>query len=68
MPPGASLSPLTLLVPTGVTPELEYLQVMWAAHLPYASASKLLMELLPIDDSLSVSGMKRRVRAVGASL
>ncbi len=67
-PPGASFSTLTLLVPTGVTPELEYLQVKWAAHLQYAVASELLMELLPIDDSLSVSNMKRRVRAVGATL
>ncbi len=67
-PPGASFSPLTLLVPTGVTPELEYLQVKWAAHLPYAAASKLLMEVLPIDDSISVSSMKQRVRAVGATL
>ena len=32
--PGASFSPMTLVVPTRVTPELEYLQVKWAAHLP----------------------------------
>ena len=66
--PGASFSPLTLLVPTRVTPELEYLQVKWAAHLPFAAASKLLAKILPINDSISVSGMKRRVRAVGAAL
>ena len=33
---GASFSPLTRVVPACVTPELEYLQVKWAAHLPYA--------------------------------
>ena len=31
-PAGASFSPLTLVVPTSMTPELEYLQVKWAAH------------------------------------
>jgi hypothetical protein len=55
-------------VPTGVTPELEYLQVRWAAHLPFATAARLLGELLPIADAISVSGAKRRVRAVGAAL
>lgn len=31
-------------------------------------ASKLLGEILPLDDSISVSGVKRRVRAVGEAL
>ena len=65
---GASFSPLIKLVPTCVTPELEYLQVKWAAHLSYAAAAKLLSEILPITDAISVSGAKRRVRAVGAAL
>jgi hypothetical protein len=55
-------------MPTCVTPELEYLQVRWAAHLPFATAARLLGELLPIADAISVSGVKRRVRAVGAAL
>ena len=38
-PAGASFSPLTLVVPTSMTPELEYLQVKWAAHLSYAAAT-----------------------------
>ncbi len=67
-PSGASFSQVTSLVPTGVTPELEHIQVKWAAYLPYAAASKLLLEVLPIDDSISVSSLNRRVRAVGASL
>jgi hypothetical protein len=66
--PGASFSPLIQLVPTGVTPPLESLQVRWAAHLPFATAARLLGELLPIADAISVSGVKRRVRAVGAAL
>jgi hypothetical protein len=63
-----TFSPLTEVLPTCVTPELEYLQVKWAAQLPYAAATKLLGEILPITDALSVSGVKRRVRAVGAAL
>lgn len=66
--PGASVSPMVEVLPTRVTPELEYLQVKWAAHLPYAQAVALLGEVLPIGDALSVSGVKRRVRAVGEAL
>jgi hypothetical protein len=51
-----------------MTPELEYLQVKWAAHLSYATAAALLTEVLPIAEAVSVSGIKRRVRAVGAEL
>jgi hypothetical protein len=65
---GASFSPLVAVVPVGVTPELEYLEVQWAAHLPYAAATKLLSQILPVEDSVSVSSVKRRVRAVGKEL
>ena len=34
-PPGASFSPLTRVVPVCMTPEIEYLQVKWATHLPF---------------------------------
>jgi hypothetical protein len=37
-----SFSPLALAIPLRVSPELEYLQVKWAAHLPYAVATALL--------------------------
>lgn len=67
-PAGASFSPLTLVVPTSMTPELEYLQVKWAAHLSYAAATALLSEVLPTADTISVSGVQRRVRVVGAAL
>ena len=65
---GASYSPLVQMLPACVTPELEYLQVKWAAHLPYACATKLLAEVLPIADAISITGAKRRVRAVGTAL
>ncbi len=66
--PGASFSPLTRVVPACMTPELEYLQVKWAARLPLSTATALLTELLPIEGAISVSGVKRRVRVVGAAL
>ena len=65
---GVSFSPLTQVVPTSMTPELEYLQVKWAAHLSYATATALLSEVLPTADTISVSGVKRRVRVVGSAL
>jgi len=37
-----SFSPLALAMPLRVSPELEYLQVKWAAHVPYAIAETLL--------------------------
>ena len=67
-PAGASFSPLNLVVPTSMTPELEYLQVKWAAHLSYAAACALLSEVLPTADTISVSGVQRRVRVVDAAL
>jgi hypothetical protein len=35
-----TISPLSKALPKRVTPELEYLQNKWAAHLPYARAAK----------------------------
>ncbi len=47
--PRRSVSPLCKAVPQRVTPELEYLQAKWAAHLPYRQATELLREVLPLD-------------------
>ena len=63
-----SFSPLALAVPLRVSPELEYLQVKWAAHLPYAVATTLLKEVLPVDQAISTSGLRNRVWAVGQEL
>ena len=40
--PRRSVSPLCKVVHQRVTPELEYLQAKWAAHLPYRQATELL--------------------------
>jgi hypothetical protein len=51
-----------------VTPELEYLQAKWAAHLPYRQATKLLREVLPLDKGISFGSTRRRILAVGSAL
>ncbi len=65
---GKSFSPVALAIPLRVSPELEYLQVKWAAHLPYATATTLLKEILPVDQAISTSGLRNRVWAVGQAL
>ena len=63
-----SVSLLSRALARRVTPELEYLQVKWAAHLSFATATALLKEVLPVQDSVSASGAKDRIRAVGKAL
>jgi hypothetical protein len=45
-----------------ITPELKYLQVKWAAHLPYATSTRLLQEVLSLNDCISTTGAKSRIR------
>ena len=69
--PGAarrSTSPLCKALAKRVTPELEYLQVKWAAHLPFRQAAALLKEVLPLDKGISFSGTRDRTHAVGKAL
>jgi hypothetical protein len=66
--PHRSVSPLCKAVPQRVTPELEYLQAKWAAHLPYRQATELLREVLPLDKAISLGSTRRRVLAVGNAL
>ena len=63
-----STSPLCKALPKRVTPELEYLQVKWAAHLPFRQAAALLKEVLPLDKGISFSGTRDRAHAVGKAL
>ena len=60
-----TISPLSQALPKRVTPELEYLQIKWAAHLPYAAATALLKEVLPLETSISASGARHRIRTAG---
>jgi hypothetical protein len=67
-PQARSVSPLSQALPKRVTPELEYLQTKWAVHLPYAAATALLKEVLPVQNSISTSGTKNRIRSAGEAL
>ena len=40
----------------------------WAAHLPYAAATALLKEVLPLQDAISTSSAKSRMRTAGREL
>ena len=66
--PAHSVSPLNRALRRRVTPELEYLQVKWAAHLSFAAATRLLKEILPLQHGISTAGTKNRVRAAGKAL
>ncbi|CAN7783706.1 ISKra4 family transposase [Paraburkholderia hospita] len=66
--PRRSLSPLCKALHRRVTPELEYLQAKWAAHLPYRQATELLREVLPLDKGISFGSTRRRILAVGSAL
>ena len=50
------------------TPELEYLQAKWAAHLPYRQAAAMLKEVLPLDKGISSSGIRNRILDIGKQL
>jgi hypothetical protein len=67
-PARAIFSPLSEGLPKRITPELEYLQVKWAAHLPYAASTALLKEVLPLHDCISTTGAKARIRVAGTEL
>jgi len=66
--PRRSVSPLCKALPQRVTPELQYLQAKWAAHLPYRQATELLQEVLPLDNAISLGSTRRRILAVGDAL
>ena len=66
--PRRSVSPLCKAVHQRVTPELQYLQAKWAAHLPYRQATELLREVLPLDKGISFGSTRRRILAIGSAL
>lgn len=65
---GFTFSPLAATLRQRVTSELDQLQVQWAAQLPYRTAVRLLGQMLPLTDAISVSGTRNRVLAVGQHL
>jgi hypothetical protein len=64
----ASFSPLKTLLTTHTTPELEYLQAKWAAHLSFSAVAHLLHDVLPIDPSLHGESVRQHVSATAERL
>jgi hypothetical protein len=60
--------PLSKVLARRVTPELEYLEAKWAAHLSYRQATNMLKEVLPLDDGISSSGIRNRILDLGKQL
>src|SRR5713226_535634 len=66
--PRRVVHPLSKALTNRVTPELEYLQAKWAAHLPYRQATAMLKEVLPLDKGISFSGTRDRIHTLGKQL
>jgi len=66
--PQRVVHPLSKALTRRVTPELEYLEAKWAAHLPYRQASAMLKEVLPLDKGISSSGIRDRILDLGKQL
>jgi hypothetical protein len=66
--PRRVVHPLSKALTNRVTPELEYLQAKWAAHLPYRNATAMLKEVLPLDKGISFSGTRDRIHTLGKEL
>ena len=64
----AKVHPLSKALTNLVTPELEYLQAKWAAHLPYRQATAMLKKVLPLDKGISFSGIRDRIHTLGKQL
>jgi hypothetical protein len=48
-----TFSPLAVLLPEPITPELLFLETKWAALVSYGVTAQLLHDVLPIDDALA---------------
>jgi hypothetical protein len=66
--PRRVVHPLSKALVNRATPELEYLQAKWAAHLPYRQATAMLKEVLPLDKCISFSGARERIFDLGKQL
>jgi hypothetical protein len=57
----ASYSALNELLTTHTSPELEFLQAKWAAHVSFAAVADLLHDVLPIDACLNDETIRMQV-------
>jgi hypothetical protein len=63
-----TFSPLAVLLPEPMTPELLFLETKWAALVSYGITTQLLQEVLPIDDALAPCTIREHVFTVAERL
>lgn len=64
----ASFSPLAELLPERTVPELQYLQVKWAASMSYGLTLEILRDVFPIGDALGKEAIRNNVARVARRL
>jgi hypothetical protein len=63
-----TFSPLAVLLPEPMTPELLFLETKWAALVSYGITAQLLHDVLPIDDALTPCTIREHVFTVAERL
>jgi len=63
-----TFSPLAEMLPEHTSPELLFLETKWASLMSYGMTSKLLQEVLPIDEPLSTFTIRQHVADVAERL
>jgi hypothetical protein len=63
-----SFSPVANCLPERVSPELQYLEVKFAALMSYGLTVNVLQEVLPLDHVLAASSIRRQVTKLGRRL
>jgi hypothetical protein len=63
-----TFSPLAVLLPEPITPELLFLETKWAALVSYGVTAQLLHEVLPIDEALAPCTIREHVFKVAERL
>ncbi len=63
-----TFSPVARCLPERVSPELQYLEVKFAALMSYGLTVNVLQEVLPLDHVLAASSIRRQVATLGRRL
>src|SRR5271157_4518300 len=63
-----TFSPLTGLLPNHTLPELLFLETKWASLMSYGMTSKLLQDVLPIDETVNTFTIRQHVADVAERL
>jgi hypothetical protein len=64
----SSFSPLAKILPDRTLPELQYLQVKWAASMSYGLTLEILRDVFPIGDALGKEAVRNNVARVARRL